>query len=92
MRFSTLLILVPVAAIAVILALANREVVNFRLLPFTDEPATILAMPLFLLVFLSFFLGVLLGGAVVAWRRIGRKKPPVKEPVPAIAAGSETKS
>jgi uncharacterized integral membrane protein len=70
MKRSTLLVLVPVALIATMLALANRETVVFRLDPFAaGEPAFSLAMPLFLLVFLSFLLGVLVGGATVFLRR-----------------------
>ena len=70
MKRSTFLVLVPVALIATILALANRETVVFRLDPFVaGEPVFSLAMPLFLLVFLSFLLGVLVGGATVFLRR-----------------------
>jgi len=76
MKLSTLLVLVPVAALAVILALANREAVAFKLVPFTQESAFTLVMPLFLLVFLSFFLGVLVGGAAMGLRcaRAARRK------------------
>lgn len=70
MKLSTFLVLVPVAAIAAVLAVANREVVVFRLDPFAaGDSAVAFIMPLFLLVFLSFLLGVLVGGATVALRR-----------------------
>ena len=70
MKRSTLLLLVPVALVATVLALANREAVVFRLDPFVAaEPAFSFTMPLFLLVFLSFLLGVLVGGATVFLRR-----------------------
>lgn len=67
MRVSTLLVLVPVAAVAAVLAVANREPVAFQFDPFDSGSA--LVMPLFLLVFLSFVLGVLVGGATMAFRR-----------------------
>ena len=70
MKLSTLLVLVPVAVIAAILAVANREEVVFKLDPFAaDDSAVAFVMPLFLLVFLSFLLGVLVGGATIALRR-----------------------
>jgi uncharacterized integral membrane protein len=76
MKFSTLLVLVPVAVIAAILAIANREEVAFKLDPFAAGDSFALVMPLFLLVFLSFLLGVLVGGATIALRRgrAARKK------------------
>jgi uncharacterized integral membrane protein len=70
MKLSTLLVFGPLAIIAAILAVANREPVIFRLVPFETDPAFTLVIPLFLLVFLSFLLGVVVGGATVAWRRI----------------------
>jgi uncharacterized integral membrane protein len=57
----------PVAVIAAGLAVANREPVAFQFDPFASGMA--LVMPLFLLVFLSFLLGVLVGGATMALRR-----------------------
>jgi uncharacterized integral membrane protein len=67
MRISTLLLVVPVAVVAAALAVANREPVAFQFGPFGSDTA--LVMPLFLLVFLSFLLGVLVGGATMALRR-----------------------
>jgi uncharacterized integral membrane protein len=67
MRVSTLLVLVPVAAAAAVLAVGNREPVGFRFDPFDSGSA--LVMPLFLLVFLSFLFGVLVGAATMALRR-----------------------
>ena len=74
MRISNLLVVVPVAAITSVLAVANREEVAFRLDPFAGGEQTALAMPLFLLVFLSFVFGVLIGGATVAMRRNRRRQ------------------
>ena len=67
MRLSTILLLVLVALIAVALAVPNREPVAFRFV--AGDSGLALTMPLYLLVFLVFFLGVLLGGAVVALNR-----------------------
>jgi uncharacterized integral membrane protein len=81
MKLSTFLLLVPVAIVAVILALANREAVAFRVDPFSGtDPAFTLVMPLFLLVFSSFLIGVLVGGATVGLRRVrsARSKRPNK--------------
>ena len=70
MKRSTVLLLVPVAVIAAVLAIANREQVVFRLDPFAaNDSAVAFVMPLFLLVFLSFLLGVLVGGTTIALRR-----------------------
>jgi len=70
MKLSTFLLLAPVAIIAVVLAVANREAVVFRFDPFAGtDPAFTLVMPLFLLVFSSFLVGVLVGGATVGLRR-----------------------
>src|SRR5215831_1973104 len=67
MRVSTLVVLVPVAAIAAALAVANREPVAFQFDPFASSAGFV--MPLFLLVFLSFLFGVLVGAATMALRR-----------------------
>ena len=61
------MVLVPVAAVAAALAVANREPVAFQIDPFASGAA--LVMPLFLLVFLSFLLGVLVGAATMALKR-----------------------
>ncbi len=69
MRVSTILVMLPVAVIASVLAVANREEVAFRLDPFAAGTGTALVMPLFLLVFASFVFGVLVGAATVALKR-----------------------
>jgi uncharacterized integral membrane protein len=70
MKPSTLFVLVPVVLVAAVLAVANREDVAFRLDPFAaNDSAVVFVMPLFLLVFLSFLVGVLVGGTTIALRR-----------------------
>ena len=68
MKLSTVFVLVPVAVIATIVAVANRQDVTFQLSPFTQGGPDAVVMPLFLLVFLSFLLGVLVGGTTIAVR------------------------
>ena len=67
MKVSTILVLVPVTAAAAALAVANRQPVAFQFDPFASSAAFV--MPLFLLVFLSFLLGVLVGAATMALKR-----------------------
>ena len=67
MRISTILVLVPVAAVAAALAVSNRQPVAFQFDPFASGVAFV--MPLFLLVFLSFLFGVLVGAATMALKR-----------------------
>ena len=70
MRLSTYVVTVPIVVAAVVLAVANRNPVGFSLDPFSAAaPALAVVMPLYLLLFLTFLLGVLVGGLVVAVNR-----------------------
>ena len=74
MRLSTYILLIPAIVIAAALAVANRAMVPLSFDPFSDaHPAFVIEMPLFLLLFLTFLLGVLIGGVVAL---IGRRKRP----------------
>jgi hypothetical protein len=54
---------VPAAVVAAVVAVANRQGVDFSLDPFSQiSPALAVRMPLFVLLFLTFGVGVLLGG------------------------------
>jgi uncharacterized integral membrane protein len=86
MKLWTLLAGVPVAVIAAVLAVANREEVAFKLDPFGSGDSVAFVMPLFLLVFLSFLLGVLVGGATIALRR-GRNARRENAKPAAVATG-----
>ena len=56
------------------IAVANREEVAFALVPFVPADAGFtFAMPLFLLVFLVFIAGVLVGAVTVALQRARRR-------------------
>jgi ABC-type Na+ efflux pump permease subunit len=70
MKFSTLFVAITVGAVTAILAVANRQEVVFKLDPFAaNDSAVAFVMPLFLLVFLSFVFGVMVGAATIALRR-----------------------
>ncbi len=71
MKLSTYAVTVPAVAIAAVLAVANRQIVQFSLDPTSRAaPAIAVTMPLYLLLFLAVLFGVLLGGLVVA---VGRR-------------------
>ncbi len=74
MRLTTWIVGVPVALVAVWLALANRAPVILSLDPFSQEsPAIALQMPLYLLLFAAVLVGVLLGGLAIGFRRAARR-------------------
>jgi uncharacterized integral membrane protein len=63
------IVLVPLCAVLVVFALANRQLVNVYLNPFTavsDEVAPGFEVPLFLVIFGVLLVGVLLGG-IATW-------------------------
>jgi uncharacterized integral membrane protein len=63
------LVLAPLAAIIVLLAVANRQPVMISLDPFLSEPRTLtVEIPLFILILASVIFGVVIGG-IAAWLR-----------------------
>jgi uncharacterized integral membrane protein len=72
-------ILVPLAAVIIIFAVANRQPVTVSFDPFsTASPAYAVTLPLFLLIVMLIILGVLIGGTVAwigqaPWRRAARR-------------------
>jgi hypothetical protein len=78
--FLKLVILVPVAILAVVLSLANRAPVTLSLDPFRpDAPALSISVPLFVVIFVTLILGLLVGGAGAwlgqgKWRRAARRR------------------
>ena len=64
------IILVPLALLAVAFAVGNRGNVTVSFDPFSDTPYT-MDVPLFIVVFAALILGVLLGG-VATWLGQGR--------------------
>lgn len=75
----SVIVLVPLAIVLVLFALANREMITLSLDPFDPtRPAFTYRMPLFILVFLLLFTGVLVGGVAAwlrqaSWRRVARR-------------------
>ena len=73
------LILVPLAAVIIAFAVANRQLVTVSFDPTSStNPAYAVPLPLFVLIFILLILGVLIGGAAAwvrqsPWRRTARK-------------------
>jgi uncharacterized membrane protein YciS (DUF1049 family) len=71
-KILAIVILVPVAIIAVALSVANRHPVALSLDPFNSvDPAVVISMPLFVLIFAAIAVGVVLGG-IGTWLGQGR--------------------
>lgn len=69
-RIVNWLVLLPVALVAVALAVANRGPMTVSLDPFSREaPAYALTLPVYVIVLLTLVLGVILGGATVWWKQ-----------------------
>lgn len=71
--FLKLLVLVPLALIAVAFAVANRQGVTVSFDPVSDVPAFALSEPLFVLIILFVVAGVVIGG-VATWLGQGRHR------------------
>lgn len=61
-----------VVVVTVLIAIANRQPVIFSLQPFPFE----MSVPLYAVVFVSVFLGLLLGGLAVKLSALGRRRQP----------------
>ncbi len=76
-RFLKLLILVPIAVIVLAFAIANRTIVAVSFDPFSsaDTSGAVIAAPLFVVLFLTLVVGVVLGG-VATWftQGVNRRK------------------
>ena len=78
-KIVTLVIVVPLAAVIIAFAVANRELVTVSFDPFSaTNPAYAATLPLFILIFVLVILGVIIGGAAAwlrqaQWRRAARK-------------------
>jgi ribose/xylose/arabinose/galactoside ABC-type transport system permease subunit len=74
LRLSTYAIGIPAAAVAAVLAVANRQDVLFSLDPFSREaPAIAIQIPLFVLLFLAIGIGILFGWLAGAVTRRGNR-------------------
>ncbi len=79
MKLSTPLIVVPMVLVASVLATANRHGVAFSLDPFNGlvDPLWVVELPLYVLLFTFFLMGVLAGGCAAwfgqgKWRKVAR--------------------
>jgi uncharacterized integral membrane protein len=71
-KIVTAVILVPLAAIIIAFAIANRQMITVSFDPFdTAQPAYAASLPLFVLIFILVIFGVLLGG-IATWLRQAR--------------------
>ena len=78
-KIVTAIIVLPLAAVIIAFAVANRQTVTVSFDPFsTTSPAYAATLPLFVVVFAVLILGVLIGGIAAwirqsKWRRTARK-------------------
>ena len=71
-KIVTAIIVVPLAAVIVAFAVANRQAVTVSFDPFSAaSPAYAATLPLFAIIFAVLILGVLIGG-IAAWIRQGK--------------------
>ena len=71
-KFLTGLIVIPLAAVFIVFAVANRHFVTVSFDPFnTSDPSLSLSLPLFVIIILTAIAGVAAGGVAV-WLRQGR--------------------
>ncbi len=71
-RFLTIFVLIPVAAVVVILSVANRTPVSFSLDPIgAGSTGWMVTAPLYVFLFAAVALGIVIGG-VATWVRQGR--------------------
>jgi len=71
-KIVTAIVVVPLAAVIVAFAVANRQTVTVSFDPFSAaSPAYAATLPLFAIIFVVLILGVLVGG-IAAWIRQGK--------------------
>jgi uncharacterized integral membrane protein len=98
-RFLLIVVVVPIAIVLIALAVANRGLIAFTLDPFNPgNPALTLQAPLFVILFATLAIGMVIG-SVATWFRQGRyrkaarqwnrepaKPAPAARPAPASTA------
>lgn len=78
-RLFWVLVAVPVAVALIVLSVANRQPVVFRLDPFNaSNPAIALSLPFFLHLFAAVILGMAIGGLAV-WLSQGRYRKTARQ-------------
>ena len=75
-KFFKLLILIPIAIIVIAFAIANRQMVSVSFDPFSapDVVTGFVAAPLFILLFLALFVGIVLGGVATWFTQGGNRR------------------
>lgn len=74
-RILNWLVVLPVAVVAIALAVANRSAVTVSLDPFSREaPAYVFTLPVYALILLAMTAGVVLGGVAVWWKQGAYRK------------------
>jgi hypothetical protein len=79
-NFLKFLVLAPIAALMLIFAFANRQIITVSFDPFVDGdiPAFAITAPLFLILILAIMLGVLAGGAAT-WFAQGKYRKAARQ-------------
>jgi uncharacterized integral membrane protein len=78
-RVLLIVVVIPIAIVLIALAVANRGPVAFTLDPFNPgNPALTLQMPLFVLLFVTLALGMIIG-SVATWIRQGRYRKAARQ-------------
>ncbi len=78
-KIVTLVVVLPLAAVIIAFAVANRQLVTVSFDPFSStNPAYAATLPLFIMIFVLVILGVIVGGAAAwlrqsHWRRAARQ-------------------
>jgi uncharacterized integral membrane protein len=78
-KIVTWIVIVPLAAVIIAFAVANRQAVMVSFDPFAStSPAYVVTLPLFVVLFVALILGVLVGGIAAwvgqrRWRRVARR-------------------
>src|ERR1039457_6091073 len=93
-KIITAIIVIPLAAVIIAFAVANRQAVTVSFDPFSaTNPAYATTLPLFVIVFILVILGVLIGG-IAAWIRQSKwrgQAPDVHGDPGALHADAETR-
>ncbi len=78
-KFFNIFFWIPLGILLILLSVANRKLVTFSLDPTnTEAPALFLSLPLFVLLFASLAVGVLIGSSIT-WAKQGKHRKALRE-------------